>query len=101
MPATAERVREVSAALEQSVPAQRILIVEDLEDARNSLQEMINLSLHLPVDVAEDGVRGLEMLEERPYSVVITDLRMPNMGGMKLIEEIQSRHIPTTIIVTT
>ncbi len=65
------------------------------------MQEMLGLALHLPVDVAADGARGLEMLAEKPYSVVITDLRMPKLHGMKLIEEIQARQIPVTVIVTT
>ncbi len=80
---------------------QRILIVEDLPDARQSLQELLSLTLHVAVDVAEDGTRALHMLTERPYSLVITDLRMPKMSGMKMIEEIQNRKIPVTIIVTT
>ena len=84
-----------------STSTQRILVVEDLEDARTSLQELLNLSLDVEVDTAEDGSQGLDMLRERPYSIVITDLRMPKLSGMKLIETIQAEKIPTTIIVTT
>ena len=32
---------------------------------------------------------------------MITDLRMPKLDGMKLIEEIQARRLPVTVIVTT
>jgi DNA-binding NtrC family response regulator len=81
--------------------AQRILVVEDLEDARNSLQEMLQMSLKLEVDTAEDGAAGLALLRQKPYSLVITDLRMPKFSGMKLIEAIQSEKIPVTVIVTT
>ena len=81
--------------------SQRILVVEDLPDTRDSLREMLQLSLGLEVDAAEDGARGLEMLGERPYSLVVTDLKMPKMGGMKMIEQIQARKIPVTVIVTT
>jgi DNA-binding NtrC family response regulator len=82
-------------------PPQRILIVEDLEDARNSLQELLQLSLKLEVDTAEDGSAALALLRQKPYSLVITDLRMPRLGGMKLIESIQGEKIPVTVIVTT
>ncbi|HVL16225.1 MAG TPA: sigma-54 dependent transcriptional regulator, partial [Gemmata sp.] len=82
-------------------PAQRVLVVEDLEDARTSLQELLQLSLGLEVDTAEDGGKGLEMLRQRHYSLVITDLRMPKVSGMKLIEAVQAEKIPVTIIVTT
>jgi DNA-binding NtrC family response regulator len=81
--------------------AQRVLVVEDLEDTRTSLQELLQLSLGLEVDVAEDGAKALEMLHARPYSLVITDLRMPKVSGMKLIETIQAEKIPVTIVVTT
>ena len=87
-----------------SVPnglAQRVLVVEDLEDTRASLQELLQLSLGLEVDTAEDGAKALAMLRERPYSLVITDLRMPKVSGMKLIETIQNERIPVTVIVTT
>jgi len=80
---------------------QRILVVEDLEDARTSLQTLLTMALDLEVDVAEDGKEALELLESRPYSLVVTDLRMPKMDGMKLIEEIQARRLPVTIVVTT
>src|SRR5438093_9728874 len=82
-------------------PPQRVLVVEDLEDTRASLQELLHLSLGLEVDTAEDGAKGLAMLRERPYSLVITDLRMPKVSGMKLIETIQAEKIPVTVIVTT
>src|ERR687888_115245 len=71
-------------------PPQRVLVVEDLEDTRASLQELLQLSLGLEVDTAEDGAKGLALLRERPYSLVITDLRMPKVSGMKLIEAIQA-----------
>ncbi|MBN9520292.1 sigma-54-dependent Fis family transcriptional regulator [bacterium] len=80
---------------------QRVLVVEDLPDTRESLQTLLKLSLKLDVDVAEDGAKGLAMLGERPYSLVITDLRMPKLDGMKLIHEIQERKLPCTVIVTT
>lgn len=79
----------------------RILVVEDLEDARTMLQLLLAMSLKLPVDTAVDGADGLRMLTDSNYSVVVTDLRMPNLNGMQLITEIEKRKIPVTIIVTT
>lgn len=81
--------------------AQRVLVVEDEVDTRTSMQELLQLSLKIEVDVAADGEAALKLLETRDYSVVITDLRMPRMPGMKLIEEVQARRMPVTVIVTT
>ena len=93
-----------NAAVAPFVPpdaTQRILVVEDLEDTRQSLQELLQIALKLEVDTAEDGSVGLTMLRQKPYSLVITDLRMPKLGGMKLIEAIQAERLPVTVIVTT
>jgi DNA-binding NtrC family response regulator len=65
------------------------------------LQQLLHLSLGLEVDVAEDGAKALHMLEQRPYSILLTDLRMPKLGGLKLMESINDRKLPVTVIVTT
>jgi DNA-binding NtrC family response regulator len=78
-----------------------VLVVEDLEDTRNTLVELLRLVLKLDVEAAENGEQALTMLTEKPFSLVITDLRMPKLSGMKLIEEIQERRLPVTVIVTT
>ncbi|QDU21249.1 sigma-54-dependent transcriptional regulator [Urbifossiella limnaea] len=80
---------------------QRVLVVEDLPDNRESLKTLLKLALKLEVDTAEDGAKALALLAERPYSLVITDLQMPRMDGMKLIQKIQDDGIPSTVIVTT
>src|SRR5438105_311801 len=80
---------------------QRLLVVEDMEDARTSIQELLRLTLKVEVDATNDGAQALKMLEERPYSIVVTDLRMPKMSGMHLIDEIQKRQLPVTVVVTT
>ena len=88
----------------ENVPAspRRILIVEDLEDSRQSLQELLQIGVPgAEVDAAEDGVRALELLAERPYALVITDLRMPKAGGMRLLREVKERELACAVIVVT
>src|SRR5262249_3984877 len=57
--------------------------------------------LEVEVTSVADGREALEALLERPYSVVITDLKMPHVSGMELIEEVQKRRLPLAVIVTT
>ncbi|MFL5243053.1 MAG: sigma-54-dependent transcriptional regulator [Gemmataceae bacterium] len=78
----------------------RILIADDHEGNRRQLQELLS-SDELQVDIAADGTAALEALVEQNYSILITDLKMPNISGMQLIEEIQHRRLPVTVIVTT
>jgi DNA-binding NtrC family response regulator len=80
---------------------QRVLVAEDQADARESLRQLLHLSLGLEVDTANDGAAALKMLREKAYSLLVTDLRMPKMTGMELIEAIQVDGLPVTVIVTT
>jgi len=82
-------------------PNQRILVVEDVKDARDTLQTLLKVALRVEVDAATDGSHALTMMGERPYSLIVTDLKMPKIDGMKLIQEIQEKKLPSTVIVTT
>ncbi len=84
-----------------ALDSRRLLVAEDLADARESLQQLLHLSLNLPVDTAADGAEALEMLRARHYSVLVTDLRMPKLNGLKLIEAMRAENLNTTVIVTT
>jgi DNA-binding NtrC family response regulator len=53
------------------------------------------------VDAAEDGLQGLEMLKGKHYDVVLTDLKMPNMDGMEVLESIREKMPDARVIVIT
>src|SRR5262249_54954382 len=79
----------------------RILIAEDNSVARRQLQQLLETGLGVVVDTVADGTEALEALTERPYRVVITDLRMPKGSGMELIAEVRKRRLAVAVIVTT
>ena len=82
--------------------AQRVLVVEDLPDARDSLQTLLRIALmNVEVDAAEDGGQALAMLSQRPYSLIVTDLKMPKINGMRLLREVRDRQLPCTVILVT
>jgi DNA-binding NtrC family response regulator len=78
----------------------RLLIVEDKELDRQQLQTLFQ-DPKLLVETAADGAEAMQKLATRNYSVVITDLKMPRLSGLQLIEEVQKRRLPVTVIVTT
>src|SRR5438552_3033379 len=79
----------------------RILIAEDSDLNRRQLQQLLDADPKVKVDTASDGTEALQALIENNYSIVITDLKMPRLSGMQLIEEVQKRRLPVTVIVTT
>ena len=79
----------------------RILIVEDNETARKQMQVFLESDSDLAVDTAANGSDALKALTERPYSVVVTDLKMPRVDGLQLLEEVQKQRLPADVIITT
>jgi two-component system response regulator AtoC len=79
----------------------RILIAEDSAISRKQLQQLLESSLNVIVDTVADGSQALTALIEQPYSIVVTDLKMPKVSGMELIEEVQKRRLPVSVIVAT
>ena len=78
----------------------RVLIVDDEQNLRHMLQTLLKREGYEPVGVA--SVEGALMeLGERPYDIVITDLRMPGQSGMDLVDEIRRRNMDTTVVVMT
>jgi DNA-binding NtrC family response regulator len=82
-------------------PKQRILIAEDSATTRKQLQQLLEVDLGIVVDTVGDGSEALEVLIERSYSIVVTDLKMPKISGMELLEEVKKRRLSVTVIVTT
>ncbi len=82
-------------------PGQRVLIVEDNETARKQIKAFLEMDRGLAVDTAANGSDALQALAERPYSVVVTDLKMPRIDGLQLLEDVQNQKLPIDVIITT
>src|SRR3984957_9973559 len=79
----------------------RILIADDSVALREPLRQMLQADGTYLVDTVADGQKALEMLTHASYSLFLTDLRMPGLEGMKLIEELRHRQLPVAVIVMT
>lgn len=53
------------------------------------------------IATAHDGVAALERLQQKNFDLVLTDLKMPRMGGMELLGEIRKLRNPPVVIVVT
>lgn len=76
-----------------------ILIVEDEPLVRSSLSRMVrDLSETYRVEDAEDGQDAIELLNQIEFDLVITDIRMPAVDGLKLAKHIH-HHFPQIHVV--
>jgi len=66
---------------------QRILIVDDEKFIRDILADFLGMEGYV-VRTAEDGSAALSELQASRYDIVISDLKMPRMGGIELLEQI-------------
>ncbi len=78
----------------------RVLVVDDDPGVRYTLREILETA-DTEVFEAEDGLRALAWLGRERADLVITDLRMPNLDGMKLLGQIRTLSDPPKVIVLT
>ena len=78
----------------------KVLVVEDEKPLRELLQAEL-LRSGYNVQVASNGVEGLERYLEECFSVVLLDVKMPDMGGVETLERMQKHSaIPEIIMFT-
>jgi DNA-binding response OmpR family regulator len=78
-----------------------VLLVEDDDDSRNVISCVLEQEL-FSVDVASGGHEALEMLYESMPDLIISDVMMPTMGGLELLQRLRSdkrlRDIPVLML---
>lgn len=80
--------------------SERILFVDDDPVSRRSFARMMRQS-GLLVDLASDGDEAWDLASHFPYAVIATDLRMPGMDGMMLIDQLRElQPDPVCLLVT-
>ena len=77
-----------------------LLIVDDEADARFTLRQMLR-KLECTVLEASDGVTALEVIKENLVDLVISDIRMPRMDGMRLLKEIKGTRRDIEVLLIT
>ena len=79
------------------------LVVEDSPMMRQLLVFALSRVKHLRVTEADDGVDGLRKLAAGKFDIILTDINMPIMDGLKLVKRVRSdpTHKETPIIVIT
>ena len=79
---------------------EKVLIVEDEENERTGLAELVS-AWGYRAETAGDGAEGYEKITNWSPSIVVTDLKMPRMGGLQLLEKIAGDSQTMAVIVVT
>ena len=78
----------------------KILVVDDEKVIRDMLAQHLTEE-GLSATAVPDGEEALELFREDPTYLVITDIRMPGMSGVKLLEEIKTLDSDAVVIIMT
>src|ERR1700728_1616854 len=77
-----------------------ILVVDDELEIREGLEALLT-SESFEVTLAETGQAGLQMLEDRPFDLVLLDVSLPDRNGLDMLREIRQRDPNLAIILIT
>ncbi len=78
----------------------RVLVVDDEKSIRLSLYMSIK-KLGVEVDEAADGLEAVRRFREKKYSIVLLDIKMPNMDGIEALKQMRQISKSSTIIMMT
>ncbi|NCC46133.1 MAG: sigma-54-dependent Fis family transcriptional regulator [Bacteroidia bacterium] len=76
----------------------KLLIIDDEKSIRNTLKEILEFEGH-DVTLAADGVEGLEKATSDNYDVIFSDIKMPNMDGMELLDKLGESNVDSSVIM--
>lgn len=98
--ATPEIAERTARVRDENVRPLRVLVVEDDEEIRAAIREVF-LMRGFIVNTAKDGLVASQYSFTESYDVVVSDLRMPAMGGLELLWILKNSPRPPQVILIT
>ena len=80
----------------------KVLVVEDQGLVRGAISALLGLDVQIEVIAqAQDGLEGLNALQEHEVDIVLTDIEMPNMTGLELAERVIESYPDSKVVIMT
>ncbi len=76
----------------------KILIIDDEKAIRRSMREILEFEKHT-IEEAEDGQMGWNMAAKNNYDVILSDIKMPKLDGIELLNKLMEAGIPSSVIM--
>lgn len=78
----------------------RVLVVDDEVRIQKACQRLLTEE-GCDVEIAENGIKGLEMIDEKHFDIILLDLMMPGMSGLDVLTDVKAHHPDTVVIIIT
>ena len=79
---------------------QSVLFVDDDREFRKAMRKVFERSGYGFTE-ASDGMEALDLLSQDRFDLIVSDLRMPNLDGMRLMEELNRKELDVPVIFIT
>lgn len=79
----------------------KILVVDDYLPTRRLIVDALGQYPHYEIDEAENGEEALQLFNKNNYNLVISDIMMPGMSGMDLLNKIREKNLSAAVIMIT
>ena len=76
----------------------KILVIDDERAIRNSLKDILSYENHT-VEDASDGLAGLELIKLNKYDLVLSDIKMPGLDGLELLQKLEDIEPHPTVVM--
>lgn len=76
----------------------RILIIDDERSIRNTLKDILEYEKY-EVELAEDGIEGLDKAAKARFDVILCDIKMPRMDGIEVLEKLQQQQCEASVVM--
>lgn len=76
----------------------KILIIDDEKAIRRSIREILEFEKY-EIEEAEDGVQGLDMALKNNYDIVLSDIKMPKLDGIELLQKLIDAKCESALII--
>lgn len=90
----------INQATEETSHIANILVIDDEERIRDACTIVLS-EKGFEVASAPDGEKGLQMIQEKHYDIILVDLMMPIISGFDVLSEVRKNHPDTIVIVIT
>jgi DNA-binding NtrC family response regulator len=76
----------------------KILVIDDERSIRNTLKDILEYEKY-EVDLAEDGIKGIEQVKNAEYDIILCDIKMPGMDGIEALGHLTQLAPDTPVVM--